>query len=394
MSSSQEPRFERPPRSRILQVGSALLKPQVAMSVGSNFSPRTVPLESCPVCGLQERDPFFIGTDRLHGVPGSFRYCKCRNCKSVLQDPRVVAEDLGSLYTQDYYTKTPPNPDAAATSAEPAVPGRRLRWAGEARDRIRAAVRQSIAPDPGAPRASWLGRLLAGSRRVRERAFNDHVMDEMLPWKSPPGQALDLGCGSGRLMENLARVGWGVQGVEWDPEAARIARESTGITVHVGEVEHLSLEAGQFDLIVLTHVLEHLSNPARTLRALRRLLTSDGRIVVVYPNPRSLLARRFGPDWFGWEVPRHLALLPLGALRAVGKISGFRVQRARTTARWAASLSWQSRALRDGTYEERIKPSVVDRAWGVLEAILVLASGRCGEEVVAVLAPSGAWDGS
>jgi 2-polyprenyl-3-methyl-5-hydroxy-6-metoxy-1,4-benzoquinol methylase len=204
---------------------------------------------------------------------------------------------------------------------------------------------------------------------MRERAFRDQVMDEMLPWRRPPGAALDVGCGAGRLLPRLAAVGWKPHGLEWDPEAARVARAETDFPVHVGSARRMDSRLGPFDLVTLVHVFEHLADPVDALAHLGGRLTDDGRLVLIYPNPESLMARGYGPDWFGWEVPRHLTLLPGRALRLAAERAGLRLRTFRTVTRWAAAFSWQSRALRRGAPRDaeallEPQPTVRDRVLG------------------------------
>jgi 2-polyprenyl-3-methyl-5-hydroxy-6-metoxy-1,4-benzoquinol methylase len=97
---------------------------------------------------------------------------------------------------------------------------------------------------------------------------------------------LDVGCGTGSLGAALKRRGVArVVGIETTPEAAEIARGRLDEVV-VGDVEAVELPFGdgEFDTIVYGDVLEHLVDPWSLLRAHRRLLAADGRVVVSTPN--------------------------------------------------------------------------------------------------------------
>lgn len=355
----------------------------------------TEPVPRCPACDSPGASELFWGQDRLHGVPGSHRYVRCGECRAVYQSPRIVDGELHRAYTGEYYTHEPPAPLPDGTSFLPPT--------GESKQppltlsrQIRSGIVRRVAPAmssgpsntpldggrlTGVERVS--GAVFARSRVLRERAFGDQVMDEFLPWRNPPGRALDVGCGSGRLLGRLARVGWEVEGVEWDPEAARVAR-SSGFPVHVGGAGTLPASLGPYHLMVMVHVLEHLPRPVEGLANLRELLAPGGRIVVVYPNPESLLRRRFGVDWFPWEVPRHLNLLPIPALRKAGHRAGLELRQVRTLARWADSTAWKSRALREGKHPEPPQAGVRERLWKGVEAVLVRAGASLGEEIVGV----------
>jgi len=70
--------------------------------------------------------------------------------------------------------------------------------------------------------------------------------------RTPPGKALDLGCGTGTNAVTLARAGWRVTGVDFIPEAilaarAKAARGGFAIDFLVASVADLSAVSGPFD---------------------------------------------------------------------------------------------------------------------------------------------------
>ena len=138
----------------------------------------------------------------------------------------------------------------------------------------------------------------------------------------PPGRLLDVGCGDGRRLALLRTRGWQVEGQEVDPQAAARARAS-GLTVHVGPLEALALPGQQFDAVTLNHVVEHLPNPASTLRECCRLVRQGGQLVAITPNARSLGHEVFGGSWRGLEPPRHLHVFTPRALARLARSAGF-----------------------------------------------------------------------
>lgn len=120
-----------------------------------------------------------------------------------------------------------------------------------------------------------------------------------------PGNALEMGCGDGFMMDALRSLGWTVAGTERTPEMAKFAREHFGLTVYVEGEQPLPTDS-RYDLIVLFQVLEHLNNPLQQIEACRKLLKSGGRIIIGVPNFTSWQSLYARANWFHLDVPRHL----------------------------------------------------------------------------------------
>lgn len=110
---------------------------------------------------------------------------------------------------------------------------------------------------------------------------------DLLPVKS--GRLLDIGCGQGHLAGLAKRRGFEVTGI--DP------------LVNVSLEEYRAKR--KFDVIILKHVLEHISNPKPFLKKIHRLLVSRGILLVACPNIGSLMARIFLDRWYGLQPQQH-----------------------------------------------------------------------------------------
>lgn len=100
-------------------------------------------------------------------------------------------------------------------------------------------------------------------------------------------RVLDVGCGAGAFGAALrAQRGIEVFGIELFADAAeRAASRLDGVVVaNLDEVAELPFEERSFDAMVFGDVLEHLRDPHRLLRVLRRYLADDGTIVCSVPN--------------------------------------------------------------------------------------------------------------
>ncbi|MGH7673934.1 MAG: class I SAM-dependent methyltransferase [Gemmatimonadales bacterium] len=107
----------------------------------------------------------------------------------------------------------------------------------------------------------------------------------------PPGRLLDLGCGDGTVIWLARRDGWDVKGVELFPEHAALVRERLQLPVLAADIMSYQDEPARWDVVVLTHVLEHLPDPVAVLTKIRDLLKPGGAGVLEFPNIDALDAR-------------------------------------------------------------------------------------------------------
>jgi len=101
-----------------------------------------------------------------------------------------------------------------------------------------------------------------------------------------PRGVLDVGCGTGVLLELLAVRLPEARLAGVDPAARMVARSRERlvryphVAVTAGSAEHLPFEDGSFDLVVCTTAFDHWSDQPAGLRECARVLRTDGRLVL------------------------------------------------------------------------------------------------------------------
>ncbi len=97
-------------------------------------------------------------------------------------------------------------------------------------------------------------------------------------------RVMDLGCSTGTLLVLLAERGFtSLAGIEPLPSAVRIAREARGLDVTEGWITTIP-DDGQFDVVVLSHVLEHVMEIHEALELIHRALAPGGLLMVEVPD--------------------------------------------------------------------------------------------------------------
>jgi SAM-dependent methyltransferase len=108
--------------------------------------------------------------------------------------------------------------------------------------------------------------------------------------RNQPKKVLEIGCASGHSLAYFKQQGSEfVAGVEIFPEVAEIARARTDIDdVIVGNIEEIELNypEGYFDMIVASHVLEHVTDPWVVLEKIIKYLKPGGQLIGSLPNVR------------------------------------------------------------------------------------------------------------
>ncbi|WP_210441254.1 class I SAM-dependent methyltransferase [Nocardioides xinjiangensis] len=112
----------------------------------------------------------------------------------------------------------------------------------------------------------------------------------------PPGsRLLDVGCGTGTLVQSARAAGHDALGVEPDPEMAAMARARTGpdCEVAVGALPDLPYADDGFDAVTAGFVLNHVDDPRAGARELARVAAPGGHVRATIwgsaPPPQAVL---------------------------------------------------------------------------------------------------------
>ncbi len=140
--------------------------------------------------------------------------------------------------------------------------------------------------------------------------LGDYDLPGAIATRMPPGSvAVDLGCGTGQVVERMLASAKEVIGVDGSARMLELARrrfssDAERVSLRIGDLEHLPLRDAEADFIAINMVLHHLSSPLAALEEAKRVLRPGGRLVVAdfdrHDNENMRVS--YGDRWLGFTT--------------------------------------------------------------------------------------------
>ncbi len=214
-----------------------------------------IEIKSCPVCSSSAITAY-IDTKDFFFTQVSFSLTKCNDCDFVFTNP--IPSNLNRYYDTPDYLSHNTNSNSLISNLYSAI-----------------------------------------------RNINIKRKYKLVIKYCPSGTILDIGCGTGELLNYFSKKNWSVTGVEPNASVREFAINSNNINV-LDERSLDELEPNSFDVITMWHVLEHVPNLNSRLEQLNNLLKYNGTIIIALPNLDSPDSKKYKQYWSALDVPRHL----------------------------------------------------------------------------------------
>ncbi|HZZ88748.1 MAG TPA: class I SAM-dependent methyltransferase [Caulobacteraceae bacterium] len=137
-----------------------------------------------------------------------------------------------------------------------------------------------------------------------------------------PDLIVDFACGSGLFTQCLAEEAAPSRVVGADFHETPPQELQTAEYLPIGKLPEL---AGQADLVLAMHVLEHDDDPRALLARIVQLVRPGGRLIVETPNVDCVWMSVFGKSWDAWYPPYHRRHFNRRNLRALIETVGLSV---------------------------------------------------------------------
>jgi SAM-dependent methyltransferase len=136
-----------------------------------------------------------------------------------------------------------------------------------------------------------------------------------------PQKILDIGCGLGWLLSSLND--------DWDKYGIEVSKFASNHAQQHGKIFNGTLEDfpdnGEFDVIVMNHVIEHVENPVQILSNIRERLSDTGVFIIGTPDFDSAAARRYGSNFRLLHDPTHISLFSSDSMHRCLRDCGFSI---------------------------------------------------------------------
>jgi SAM-dependent methyltransferase len=177
---------------------------------------------------------------------------------------------------------------------------------------------------------------------------------------------LDIGCANGGLLLRLKKLGFqNLCGFDLPPGCVENTRK-LGIEAKFGSVTEHPQDAGLFELIILSHVMEHIRDVRPAVQSVEKLLTGGGIIYIEVPDASEYASYVVAPfQDFNTEHINHFSILGMqnlmGQLDFVGSGVGQKVIESSPGMPYPAHYGFWSKTAQPGNYAIRKDEVLVER---------------------------------
>lgn len=214
----------------------------------------------CPYCHTEDYDVVATGRDfEFETSEKNYQFVSCKECGLLRLNPRPNITDLNNIYPKEY------NCYHIETFYHPLL-------------------------------------------NIIRLFFQKRIVSDIKKLCNKQALILDVGCGSGELLLLLRKYGsknWNLAGNDIT-DASKGSLIKHNIDFIKGRFEDLNFHRGDWDVIILQGVIEHLDDPDKVIKGAYRMLKKGGYLMLITPSSESWDARLFKSKyWAQWHFPRH-----------------------------------------------------------------------------------------
>jgi len=125
-------------------------------------------------------------------------------------------------------------------------------------------------------------------RIYRYHSLFDFIHDYIKKNQLELSYVLDIGCSTGYLLSLFKKNGYNVLGVDPSPKCKEIALKKYGINLKTGAFDNITLQNEKYDVVILSHVLEHIVDLSGFVLKMRSILSTEGIVYIEVPDVHNI----------------------------------------------------------------------------------------------------------
>jgi SAM-dependent methyltransferase len=255
-------------------------------------------IKRCRICGNKKFKFLFAGKDKNIGIKGKFNIFECEKCKVIFLNPLPSTKESEKFYPKSYYSFNKIDKTSKKTKLK--------------------ILLYKIYFNNG----NFFLRFVFSPLKFFVRGTFIKKGDKLL----------DIGAGSGQFLYEMQLLGLKTYGTEPGNFDEKFSKKQR-LNIKKGFLENIKYPSNFFDIITINHVLEHLNNPIKTIKEIKRILKKKGKLIVGVPNTNSLAYKLFKKNWIGLQIPTHPFNFSDNLLIKILKNNGFKVLKKRYNSR-------------------------------------------------------------
>ena len=239
----------------------------------------------CKICSTTIGNQPIVVREMMFGFRDEFLYFNCSSC-GCLQIVNIP-QDLAKYYPADKYLPHKKN---------------------NANYKIKNIIKQLI-----------ICGYFNGVVPLNFKYLQSIIWLSLLKKIQKPTSILDIGCGIGNLLNDMAS--WGFNNLTGiDPFIENDISYPSRAKIYKKNIFEYT---EKHDLIMMHHSFEHMDNPYEVLKKCYHLLTPGGKLLIRIPVADCFAYRKYGPNWYQLDAPRHFFLHTTRSISMLAKKTGF-----------------------------------------------------------------------
>ncbi len=270
----------------------------------------------CPVCWNNEQNTSFFAKERLIGTREKFHYGECYSCGTVFLLDQI--KDFAPYYPKQYHCFDDEHYPSWKKFLLNSIYQYNFWWIWILWSLVSKVF-------------TWL-HWYHPEQNIRRISHASHIINTSLNSHSIKKiSVLDLWCWSWSLLKQLQSVWFtSLTWVEpyWEPSTHKWIQ-----FIKSNIIDYIKNSNEEYDIIVLSHVLEHLYNHEEIIKHLKKLLKRDWIIIIAMPFIWKLF-NKYRENRLSLDAPRHTIIHSIWSLTALIEKSSLNVHDIRFEQKW------------------------------------------------------------